>query len=251
MTLVTDTPPLALFQSTTDRGPFTIKSDLMMEKFGIPIGVVSLPATYRDHPVLWAGLSHEVGGHDVVHADHGLVAEMVSKTRALLAPHFDPRHNHDTATLNALIWSFWMDEAAADVYGVLNMGPIFAVNLAGFLTAFAGRRRPTDAGAPSVLTDTELRPNGQMDDHPIDLLRFYIAAGAVDGLKGLSVVRRDDRREHRGCCRARRGWCDRGRPAGAGRDWPRQFGRRPCEYEIVGCCRCGAEGRQDARDRQF
>jgi hypothetical protein len=193
VTLVTDTPPLALFQSTTDMGPFTIESDLMMEKFGISIGVVSLPATYRDHPVLWAGLSHEVGGHDVVHADHGLVAEMAAKTRALLAPHFDPRHNLDTATLNALIWSFWMDEAAADVYGVLNMGPIFAVNLAGFLAAFRAKKRgQTDAGAPHVSIDTELRPNGQMDDHPIDLLRFYIAAGAVDGLKGLSVARRNE-----------------------------------------------------------
>jgi len=123
VTLVTDTPPLALFQSTSDRGPFTIESDLMKQKFGLSIGVVSLPATYRDHPVLWAGLSHEVGGHDVVHADDGLVAEMVTKTRALLTPHFAPRRHLDTATLNALIWSFWMDEAAADVYGILNMGP--------------------------------------------------------------------------------------------------------------------------------
>ena len=108
----------------------------MKEKFGLSIGIVSLPATYRDHPVLWAGLSHEVGGHDVVHADDGLVAEMVAKTRTLLAPNFAPRRNLDTATLNALIWSFWMDEAAADVCGILNMGPVFALNLAGFLAAF-------------------------------------------------------------------------------------------------------------------
>jgi hypothetical protein len=73
------------------------------------------------------------------------------------------------------------------------MGPIFAVNLAGFLAAFRARKRgQTDAGAPSVSTDTERRPNGQMDDHPIDLLRFYIAAGAVEGLKGLSVTRRNE-----------------------------------------------------------
>src|SRR5436190_5825809 len=79
--LVTETPPLALFQSVSD-GPFTIESDLMKDKVGVSIGVVSLPATYRDHPVLWSALSHEVGGHDVVHADAGLVAEMAGKTRS-------------------------------------------------------------------------------------------------------------------------------------------------------------------------
>jgi len=193
VTLVTDTPPLALFQSTSDRGPFTIESDLMKQKFGLSIGVVSLPATYRDHPVLWAGLSHEVGGHDVVHADEGLVAEMVTKTRALLAPHFAPRRNLDTATLNALIWSFWMDEAAADVYGILNMGPSFALNLAGFLAAFRAKKRgQTEAGEPLVSNDSEMLPNGQMDAHPIDLLRFHVAAGAVEGLKGLSAARRSE-----------------------------------------------------------
>jgi len=193
VTLVTDTPPLALFQSTSDRGPFTIESDLMKEKFGLTIGVVSLPATYRDHPVIWAGLAHEVGGHDVVHADEGLVAEMVARTRALLAPHFVPRRNLNTSTLNALIWSYWMDEAAADVYGVLNMGPGFALNLAGFLAAFRAKRRgQTDAGAPFVSFYTEVQPNGLMDDHPIDLLRLHVVAGAVEGLKGLSVSRRND-----------------------------------------------------------
>lgn len=190
--LVTDTPPLALFQSASD-GPFTIESDLMKEKVGVSIGVVSLPATYRDHPVLWAGLSHEVGGHDVVHADDGLVAEMAGKTRALLTPVFAPRRNLDTATLNALIWSFWMDEAAADVYGVLNMGPSFAINLAAFLAAFRAKRRgQTEPGNPFVSIDTAVLPGGDMDGHPIDLLRFHVAAGAVEGLSSLSVARRND-----------------------------------------------------------
>jgi hypothetical protein len=139
-------PPLALFQSVSS-GPFTIESDLMKQKVGVSIGVVSLPATYRDHPVIWAGLSHEVGGHDVVHADAGLVAEMVAKTRVRLAPHAALTGPLNTAALNALIWSYWMDEAAADVYGILNMGPGFAINLAGFLAAFApsGVARPTPA----------------------------------------------------------------------------------------------------------
>ncbi len=73
--LVETTPPLALFQSVSS-GPFTIESDLMQQKVGVSIGVVSLPATYRDHPVIWAGLAHEVGGHDITHADGSLLEEM-------------------------------------------------------------------------------------------------------------------------------------------------------------------------------
>ena len=192
-TLSTETPPLAMFLSTPISGPFTIEADLMMDKLGTPIGMVSLPATYRDHPVLWACLSHEVGGHDVVHADDGLVEEMQAKTRALLAPHFLPKANPDTATLNAMIWSLWMDEAAADVYGVLNMGPSFAINLAGFLAAFGAKRRgQTEAGDPFVSGDSDVLPNKQMEGHPIGLLRLYVAAGAVAALKDLSVARRND-----------------------------------------------------------
>jgi hypothetical protein len=69
--LVTNTPPLAVFLSGSLQGPYTVESDEMFKRFGTPIGVVSLPATYRDHPIVWASLSHEVCGHDVVHADEG------------------------------------------------------------------------------------------------------------------------------------------------------------------------------------
>ena len=188
----TKTPPLALFQSVSD-GPFTIESDLMEQKFGLSIGIVSLPATYRDHPALWCGLSHEVGGHDLIDADDGLALEMIAKTGALLAPDFAPGRKLDTAALNAVIWSYWMEETAADVYGVLNMGPSFAINLAGFLAAFRARRRgQTAAGDPFVSVDTAVLPNDDMDVHPIDLLRLHVAAGAVEGLQGLSAARRND-----------------------------------------------------------
>jgi hypothetical protein len=191
VTLVESTPPLALFQSISS-GPFTIESDLMKQKVGVSIGVVSLPATYRDHPVIWAGLAHEVGGHDVVHADAGLLEEMVKKVQARLSPLAAPGAQ-TTAALNALIWSYWMDEAAADVYGILNMGPSFALNLAGFLSAYRARLRgQTHAGDPFVGIDAEVQPGDIMDDHPIDLLRLYVAIGAVEGLKGLSASKRND-----------------------------------------------------------
>jgi hypothetical protein len=199
--LVTETPPLAFFQSDSMQGPYTIESDLMHQYFGLPIGIVSLPATYRDHPVIWASLTHEVCGHDVVHADDGLVPEMVAAVRAKLAPGFAPRKNLDTAALNALIWSYWIDEAAADVYGVLNMGPSFPLNLAGLLAAFRGRinvdlRHQPRPAQPLVSTRADPRDHehgdDKMDDHPIDLLRFYLAAGVIETMTKLNAGKRAD-----------------------------------------------------------
>lgn len=199
--LVTDTPPLAFFQSDSLQGPYTIESDLMRQHFDMSIGIVSLPATYRDHPVAWASLTHEVCGHDVVHADADLVPEMVTAARAMLTRQFAPRKDLNTATLNALIWSYWMDEAAADVYGVLNMGPTFPLNLAAFLAAFRARikvdlqhqPRPT---RPLVSTRADPRDpdhgDKQMDDHPIDVLRFYLAAGAIEAMTQLNAAKRAD-----------------------------------------------------------
>jgi len=194
--LVTLTPPLACFQADTGRqGPYTIESDLMQQHLGIAIGIVSLPATYRDHPVIWSVLSHEVCGHDVVHADDGLLGEMIGAMQTLLAPNFSPHKRLDAAALNALLWSYWMDEAAADVYGVLNMGPAFAPSLAAFLAAFRGHlkggKRPD---APTVATDASPRDNeggdDTLQDHPIDLLRFYLLLGAIDAMPKLDSAKR-------------------------------------------------------------
>ncbi|MBV8917750.1 hypothetical protein [Bradyrhizobium sp.] len=190
--LVTNTPPLAVFLSGSLQGPYTVESDEMLKRFGTPIGVVSLPATYRDHPIMWAALSHEVCGHDVVHADEGLLAELVVTVRNALAPHFSPRKPLATAALNALLWSYWMDEAIADVYGILNMGPLFPINLGAFLAAFrAHLQRRSHPGRPLLSTDAQKRPDNTMDDHPIDLLRLHLAIGAIESLQGLSPVRRD------------------------------------------------------------
>jgi len=197
--LVTTTPPLAFFQMASEQGPYTIESDLMRQHFATSIGIVSLPATYRDHPVAWSVLSHEVCGHDVVHADDGLLQEMTAAVQALLSPDFSPRQRLDTAGVNALIWSYWMDEAAADVYGVLNMGPAFGPSLAAFLAAFRarilidiqGKPRPQK---PTVSTDALARgaQGGAaiIEDHPIDILRLHLVIGAIEAMTKLD----DDKR---------------------------------------------------------
>ena len=76
-------PPLAMFQQSGALGPFTIPSDQVNQLIGAPIGVVSLPATYRHDPLLWATLAHETGGHDITHADPDLLPELKREILAL------------------------------------------------------------------------------------------------------------------------------------------------------------------------
>lgn len=201
ITLATETPPVAYFQSIPEQGPHTIPSDRMRDTFGTSIGIVSLPATYRDHPIVWASLTHEVCGHDVVHADPDLVPELIAAVRSMFAKHFAPRKKLDTATLNALIWSHWMDEAVADVYGVLNMGPIFPINVGAFLGALRARVSVEILGQPKPkqpVLSTDATPNdprngdNRMDEHPVDILRLYLASGVISSMTRLGAATRAD-----------------------------------------------------------
>lgn len=170
-------PPLVTFQSTGALGPFTLPTDQVQMLCGADVGVVSLPDSYRKHPVVWATLAHETGGHDVLHADPSLLPELSAGVRTLfgggpLAAGATPNRDQ----VHALLWSYWVDEAAADVYGLLNLGPAFAFNLAAFLTAFRA------ATGSSLQTAAGSQPGGDLDVHPVDVLRLHVAAGVIESL---------------------------------------------------------------------
>lgn len=193
--VVTETPPLAFFQWDGEKGPYTITSDTMLREIGTPISVVSLPHSYSDHPIVWSSLTHEVCGHDVVHADEQLVPELVAGIRALFSPQgFDPNAEATGDALNALIWSYWIDEAVADVYGILNMGPTFALNLGAFFYAFLSnafiRQGINPPPVPSLRTQSGPDPanENRMDNHPTDILRLHLAIGVIENLSGLSAA---------------------------------------------------------------
>lgn len=198
---VTAPTPLAFFQSNGDQGPYTITSESMKKIFGTPVAVVSLPATYRNHGLLWCSLAHEVCGHDVVHADPELVPELVAGVRALFTgTSFAPNGPLTPNLLSALLWSYWIDEAVADVYGVLNMGPTFTLNLAAFFSAMmscamvqAGRPAPP---LPYLRCNASARDpmmgDNHMDEHPVDILRVYLAIGVVDSLPHLSKKAKEE-----------------------------------------------------------
>jgi hypothetical protein len=205
--IVTDTPPLAFFQSNGEMGPYTLTSEMVQRELGTATSVVSLPQSCRDDPIIWSSLTHEVCGHDIVHADEQLVPELVEGIRALFCPRgFDPDplpegdepnaaiRSPEGDDLNALIWSYWIDEAVADVYGILNMGPTVPLNLSAFLYAFVGRFAVKNGGralpAGSLRTSSGPGDDGRMDNHPTDILRLYLAIGVIESLSRLSSAKK-------------------------------------------------------------
>jgi len=193
--IVTDVPPLAFFQSNGDQGRYTITSETMQRMLGTPVSVVSLPGSYRSDPIIWASLTHEVCGHDVAHADANLIPELVDGVRKLFkTPSFRPGVSLTGDALSALIWSYWIDEAVADVYGLLNMGPIFPFNLGAFFSALT-RQVFVDAGRPappltSLRMSSGAGDDGKMDEHPTDILRLHLAIGVIESLPRLSKAKR-------------------------------------------------------------
>lgn len=148
-------PPLVKF-GNADAGPYTWPCDATNQIFGMGCAVVSLPpAQLKGGLLAWSSLGHETGGHDVTHADEGLLDELATKVYSAVYSQF---HSADLAKY----WANCIDETSADVCGYLNMGPSLGIGLIGYFRA---------------LGNGTLRTVGSNDDpHPIDLLRGYLAA---------------------------------------------------------------------------
>ncbi|HKX29826.1 MAG TPA: hypothetical protein VJ302_19200 [Blastocatellia bacterium] len=159
-------PPLVKY-GNPDFGPYTWPADATVN-FRLAAGIVNLPpANARRGLFAWSALGHETAGHDILHADNGLLREVSSAVRAALT--------QDASTRNlASYWATRIDETASDVLGILNMGPAPAIGLVGYFrglsAAFGGRATLRNDG-----------PSG--DPHPADLVRGFLAAATVRQLK--------------------------------------------------------------------
>ena len=180
--LIETIPPLVTFGTAPELGPFTIAADTVRQFTGAAVGVVSVPGCYAQHPILWSALAHETGGHDVLHADPGLLEQLAAGVMKLdgMPPEL------------AGVWAAWMDEAASDVYGILNIGPAFTVGLAAFFAALQAARAPGRAELGTLRTAIPVSRGHLLDPHPVDLLRIYLAMGVVESLDRLSVARRGE-----------------------------------------------------------
>ena len=144
-----------------DFGPYTFTINAT-RNLGMGAAIVNMPpANARGGMLAWAALPHEVAGHDLMHADTGLHAELQDVVRDALSG-FDPNI--------ARYWADRIDETASDVMGIMNMGPAAAIGLVGYfrsIQSVQGRgRRLSSVGFAR-------------GEHPAGLLRGYLAAGAL------------------------------------------------------------------------
>jgi hypothetical protein len=153
----------------------------MKELIGAPVGVVSLPGVFAKLPLLWAPLAHEVFGHDVSHAlgrrswGAAMIPDLVEELQEKVA--------NNIANKWAPTWRTWTEELAADVAGLLCMGPYFAISLAGLLSATACSDPFGPVWTPGrVGTTLVVRGGHAYDEHPPDLLRLYALHGAAKAL---------------------------------------------------------------------
>jgi hypothetical protein len=156
------TPPLVRWGSG-EAGPYTWPPTATAT-LGVGVALVSLPAANATGGLLaWPALAHEAAGHDLLAADLGLRDDLSKAVR-------DGLTAERMAPAVADYWADRIDEAAADVMGVLNMGPAAAVGLIGYFRAI----NETVRGVPA------LRSEGLPEDpHPADLARAYLVAETV------------------------------------------------------------------------
>lgn len=169
-------PPLVRW-GRADAGPYTWPvTDTA--SLGVGVAVVSLPAANATAGLLaWPALAHEVAGHDLLAADVGLGDELAKVVRSRLLA-------GKAAPAVADYWADRIDETAADVLGVLNMGPAAAEGLIGYFRGLNGAW----GGTPALRTG-----GAAADPHPADLARAYLAAETVRLLSFKGASRWADR----------------------------------------------------------
>lgn len=177
-------PPLASFMQSAGMGPFTIPADTVRKVIDSNVAVVSLPSSFRQHPLVWSTLSHETGGHDVIHANPGLLSEMQFGVYRHLAGDLAPDASPTQQQKMGLLWAYWMDETSADIYALLNMGPAYILGALAFFSAYLSQSSNA-INVPQVRTDSG-SANGSLDPHPTDVLRIGIAQGVISALTNLS-----------------------------------------------------------------
>lgn len=153
-------PPLVKW-GNPGAGPYTWPADATAE-LRLGAGIVSLPPSHLKGGLLaWSTLPHETAGHDILHADNGLLQELGNAVyNAVL-------FNIPNGAFLANYWRGCIDETASDVLGLMNAGPTAGVGLVGYFRGlFNGKLRNVGYLPPA-------------DGHPIDLLRGIIAAAVV------------------------------------------------------------------------
>lgn len=164
-------------------GPYTWPSETG-KSIGMKMAVVNMPPSFSKNILLWSVIGHETGGHDILHADKGLLKEIGLKvSEAIMKKKDDPALKNKYAIVNnrsmslaylaSIYWKYTIDEAASDVCSLLNLGPAAGIGLAAILIPLGNGKLITE-GPTS-------------DDHPIHALRILLAADVIRAMPDLDA----------------------------------------------------------------
>lgn len=146
---------------TPEAGPYTWGAEAT-SSFQMKAALVSLPPNVRLGGLLaWSALPHETAGHDILHADNGLLQELGNLVYNAIVT------NMNNNTFLANYWKQCIDETASDVLGLLNGGPTVGMGLIGYFRSLRGGTLANIGAMPPA------------DAHPIDILRGILAARVV------------------------------------------------------------------------
>jgi hypothetical protein len=163
-------PPLARSAAQDIGGPMTMPVDEML-KIGVEAAIVYFPPEYMKGGLLaWSCWSHEVGGHDILHAHHGVLEEL---SNAVAKQIKEKVKDHDQLIEN---WAkLRIDETASDILGILNMGPMAAFGFIGFFRALSLAKNQQD----SLNRFTFIGSSAGSDPHPTPLFRAHLAVSTL------------------------------------------------------------------------
>ena len=154
-------PPMVKF-GNPDSGPYTFTIGATAQ-LGLQTGLVSLPpANARGGMLAWTALGHETAGHDILHADTGLLGELRDTVRTEV-------NDADVGDFLPEYWAQRIDETGSDALGVLHIGPAAGIGLIGYF-------RGLNAAFSGVVG---LRNRGGSGPHPADILRGFLGAECV------------------------------------------------------------------------
>lgn len=164
--------------------PYTWSSNTT-KKIGVDISFVCMPKSYSKNILLWSAIGHEVGGHDILHADKGLLQELGNlvynkiksqeKDSKLKKPIvINGKKMYSIIDFAADYWRSNIDETASDVCSILNIGPAAGIGLIVSLLSRAQNKKFIDEFPVNEI-------------HPIDVLRIVLVIEVIKCMNELDV----------------------------------------------------------------
>ncbi|OQW34001.1 MAG: hypothetical protein A4E19_18940 [Nitrospira sp. SG-bin1] len=172
------------WQSEYPAPPFMLHIDLVQDLDPkIEVGIMNMSPGFREHPMLWSLLTHEVAGHAVLNADRLLLRQISREVRQL----FSNRN-----PILGSLWYHWCEEAASDICGMLNMGPSFAIGAFLFYTAISALievppKRLSQSSPPKLENAAHIfQDSNIIDYHYPEILMPHLLMGAIEHMDELS-----------------------------------------------------------------